>query len=142
MMFFGYHKHKQKKLKNSWWHFGTQSSLWIKINFDSTVRWKELGKINVHIIYNLQFLISHRASCLWFMKHYKTKANWKNNEMPIYKIPTSLIMHLLFKNEKNTQFLNEILSKNFKSLNGFRFNSFISISYTVKKFTQEFHSKF
>jgi hypothetical protein len=27
-------------------------------------------------------------------------------------------MHLLFKNEKTTHFLNEISSKNFKSLNG------------------------
>ncbi len=62
--------------------------------------------------------------------------------MPIYKIPSFFIMHLLFKNEKNTHFLDEILFKNFKSLNGLRFNSFISISYTVKKITQEFHSKF
>ncbi len=42
-------------------------------------------------------------------------------------------MHLLFKNVKNTYFLNEISSKNFKSLNGPRFNSCISISYTIKR---------
>jgi len=33
---------------------------------------------------------------------------------------------------KNTRFLNEISSKNFKSLNGHIFNSYISISYTIK----------
>ncbi len=49
-------------------------------------------------------------------------------------------MHLLSKNAENTHSLNEISSKNFKSLNGPRFNSCISISYTIKKFTQEFHS--
>jgi hypothetical protein len=48
-------------------------------------------KINVHTLYNLQFLNGHRASCLWFMKHYQTKENWKNNTMPIYKISSSLI---------------------------------------------------
>jgi hypothetical protein len=36
--------------------------------------------------------------------------------------------------------LNEISSQNFKFLYGPRFNSCISISYTIKKFTQEFHS--
>ncbi len=33
-----------------------------------------------------------------------------------------IYMHLLFKNGKNTQFLNEITFKNFESLNGLRFN--------------------
>jgi hypothetical protein len=37
--------------------------------------------------------------------------------------------------------LNEISSKNFKSLNVPTFNSCISISYTIKKFTQKFHSQ-
>jgi hypothetical protein len=41
---------------------------------------------------------------------------------------------------KKHTFLNEISSKNFKSLNRPRFNSIISISYTIKKFTQKFHS--
>ncbi len=34
---------------------------------------------------------------------------------------------------QKTLFKNEISSKNFKSLNGPRFNSYISISYTIKK---------
>jgi len=50
-------------------------------------------------------------------------------------------MHLLFKNGKNTQFLKEISFKNFKSLNGLKFNSCVSISYTIKNFTQKFHSQ-
>jgi hypothetical protein len=45
MVFFGYHKHKQKDLKNLLQHFGTQSSLSVKINFDSIVRWRELDKL-------------------------------------------------------------------------------------------------
>jgi hypothetical protein len=42
---------------------------------------------------------------------------------------------------ENTHFLNEISSKNIKSLNGLRFYSCISISYIVRKFTQKFHSQ-
>jgi hypothetical protein len=53
MVFFGYPKHKQKSLKLAWQHFGTQSLLWVKINFDPTVKRKGLDKINVHTIYNL-----------------------------------------------------------------------------------------
>jgi hypothetical protein len=41
-------------------------------------------------------------------------------------------MHLLFKNAKHTHFFNEFWFKNFKSLNGPRFNSCISISYIIK----------
>jgi hypothetical protein len=44
----GYFKHKQKISNFSWQQFGIQSSLWIKINLDSMVRWKGLGKINVY----------------------------------------------------------------------------------------------
>ncbi len=51
----------------------------------------------------------------------------------VFFVKTDIIMHLLFKNAKNTFFFNEISSKNFKSLNGPRFNSCISISYTIKK---------
>ncbi len=40
---------------------------------------------------------------------------------------------------KKIPFLNEISSKNFKSSNGLWFNSCIPISYTIKKFTQEFY---
>ncbi len=42
-------------------------------------------------------------------------------------------MHFLFKNVKNTHFLNEISSKTFKSLNGLIFNSCMSVSYAIKK---------
>jgi hypothetical protein len=42
------------------------------------VKWGGLDQINVHIIYNLQFFNGHnKASCLWFIKHYQTKENWK-----------------------------------------------------------------
>jgi hypothetical protein len=53
MTSFGYREHKQKTLQFAWQHFGIQSSFWIKINFDSIVRWKDLDKNNVHKIYNL-----------------------------------------------------------------------------------------
>jgi len=53
MVFFGHPKHKQKNLKFAWQHFGTQSSLWVKLNFDSTIRWKGLDKIIAHIVCNL-----------------------------------------------------------------------------------------
>jgi hypothetical protein len=53
MVFFGYPKHKLKTLKFAWQPFGTQSLLWVKINFDPMVKWKGLDKINVHIVYNL-----------------------------------------------------------------------------------------
>jgi len=55
------------------------------------VRWRGFDKSNVHTIYNLYFFNSHRASCLWFMKHDQTKENWKNNAMPNYKITSTLI---------------------------------------------------
>jgi hypothetical protein len=70
MTTFGYPKHRQKTLKFAQQHFGSQNSLWIKINFDKMVRWRGLDKINAHKIYNLQFVNGHKASCLWFMKHY------------------------------------------------------------------------
>jgi hypothetical protein len=52
MTSFGYFKHKQKTLKFAWQHFGMQCSLWIKINFDSMVRWKGLDKIIVYKVHN------------------------------------------------------------------------------------------
>jgi len=51
------------------------------------VWWKGLDKINVHTIYNLQFFNSHRASCLWFMKYYQAKENWKKMQCPSIKSP-------------------------------------------------------
>ncbi len=53
MVSFDYPKHKQKTLKFAWQPFGTQNLLWNKINFDATVKWRRLDKINVHTIYNL-----------------------------------------------------------------------------------------
>ncbi len=55
MTFFSYLKHKQKTLEFAWQHFGTQSSLWVKINFDPMVRWRGWNKIKVYRIYNLHF---------------------------------------------------------------------------------------
>ncbi len=55
----------------------------------------------------------------------KSPPLWYGSDFFLLK---KFIMHLLFENAKNTHFLNEISSKNFKSLNGFRFNSCISIS--------------
>jgi len=66
----------------------------LKIHFESKlilIQWRELDKIHVHTIYNLQFFNGHRASCLWFIKHYQTKENWKNNAMPTYTISSSLM---------------------------------------------------
>jgi hypothetical protein len=53
MVSFGYPKHKQEISKFAWQHFGIQSLFWVKINFDPTIRWRGLDKINVHIVYNL-----------------------------------------------------------------------------------------
>jgi hypothetical protein len=53
MAFFGYPKHKQKTLEFAQQRFGTQSLFWIKINFDPTVRWGGLDRINIHKVYNL-----------------------------------------------------------------------------------------
>ncbi len=47
-----------------------------------------MNKINVHRIFNLHFFYGHRVSCLWFIKHYQTKKNWKNNAMFDHKIPS------------------------------------------------------
>jgi len=41
---------KKKPLESTWQQFGTQSSLWIKINLDPMVRWRWLDKINVYKI--------------------------------------------------------------------------------------------
>jgi hypothetical protein len=87
MIFFSYHKQKQKIKKIAWQHFATQSSFWVKINLDPMVRWRELNKVNVHIVYNLQFLNNHRASCLWFIKHYQTKENKNKIQCSFVKSP-------------------------------------------------------
>jgi hypothetical protein len=91
MAYVGYPKHKWKTLEFAQKHFWIQNSFWFKINFDPMVRWRGLDKINVHRLHNLQFFNGHRVSCWWFIKHYQTKENWKNNAMPIYKISSSLI---------------------------------------------------
>lgn len=44
MALFSNFKHKQKKLKDAWQHYGTQNSIWIKFNLHPMVRWKELDK--------------------------------------------------------------------------------------------------
>jgi hypothetical protein len=44
------------------------------------------------------------------------------------------------KQMQKTHFLNGISSKKIKFLNCFKFNWCTSISYTIKKFTQEFHA--
>ncbi len=44
MALFSNFKHKQKKLKDAWQHYGTQNSIWIKSNLHPMVRWKDLDK--------------------------------------------------------------------------------------------------
>jgi hypothetical protein len=39
MASFGYSKHKQKPLEITPQHFWTQSSFWVKSNFDPMVKW-------------------------------------------------------------------------------------------------------
>jgi hypothetical protein len=53
MASFSYSKHKQKTLEFAQQNFGTQSSLWVKINLDPMVIWRRLDKTNVHKAYNL-----------------------------------------------------------------------------------------
>jgi hypothetical protein len=55
MISFSYLKHNKFFEKIPWQHFGTQSSLWVKFNFDPMVRWRGFDKINVHIIYLIKF---------------------------------------------------------------------------------------
>jgi hypothetical protein len=115
MVSFGYIKHKQKNLKFAWQPFGTQSLFWVKINLDWMVKWRGLDKINVHTIYNLQFFNDHKTSCLWFIKHDPKKKIEKIMQCPSIISPPlwygsgffpkkNIIMHLLFKNAKNTFF--------------------------------------
>ncbi len=85
---FGYSKHNQIFLEFAWQHFGTQHLFLIKVNIDIIVR---LDKINVHKVYNLHFFDNHKASCLWFMKHYQIKENNNNNAKPTYKISSFFI---------------------------------------------------
>ncbi len=73
--------------------------------------------------------------------------------MPIYKISFFKNMVVVFSFKKidyyvfiaeqlgKNKFLNEISYKNLKFLNGPKFNWFISISYTIKKITQNFHTQ-
>jgi hypothetical protein len=80
MAFFNKKTLNNATLKWAWEHLEPQCSLWVKVNFDPTNKWKELNKMNIHKI-NLHFFNNHRFSCLWFMKHYQTKEKWKNNAM-------------------------------------------------------------
>jgi len=52
MASFGYPKHK-KNISKFAQHFGPQSSFWVKINLDPTIKQGGLDKINVHKVYNL-----------------------------------------------------------------------------------------
>jgi hypothetical protein len=101
MVFFGYPKHKQKNFKICMTTFWNSKFTLNQNYFDPTSRWRGLDKINVHAVYNLQFFNGHRASCLWFIKHYQTKENWKSNVMTIYKIFSSLYGSGFFPKEKN-----------------------------------------
>jgi len=78
MTSFGYPNNKQKKIE-------------LKVHFAliliyPMIQWKKLDKMNVHKIYNLHFFDNQKASCLWFMKYYQIKENWKNNANNIYRI--------------------------------------------------------
>jgi hypothetical protein len=83
----------------------------------------------IKYIINVHFFNDHRVSCLLFMTHYQTKEKWKNNT-------EEFIMHLLLKKCKKTHFLNWFSTKNFKLLNGLRFNWFILISFHHKNSLQ------
>jgi hypothetical protein len=120
---FGYPKHKQKTLEFAQ-DFGTQSSFWFKINLDPTIRWRRLDKINVHRIYTLQFFNNHKASCLWFMKHYQTKKIEKIMQCSSIKFPTIwygngfflkeiYIMHSILNKCKKTNFWMEFHPKSY-----------------------------
>jgi len=97
---------------------------WVKIDLDSTVGRKGLDKINVYRVYNLYFFDNHKASCLWFMKHYQTKKKLKKIQSPFIKslplcydsgffLKEEMIMHVLVKKCNKTHFLNQISSKFF-----------------------------
>jgi hypothetical protein len=58
MASFGNPKHKKKTLECAWQPFGTQSSFWIKVKFDSIVRWKGLDKYQC--AYNIQHTFSFK----------------------------------------------------------------------------------
>jgi hypothetical protein len=55
MASFGSPKHKQKSLEFAQQDVGTQSSFWVKINLDPTVKWEGLNKINVHKVQFIAF---------------------------------------------------------------------------------------
>ncbi len=84
-----------------------------------------------HIIYI--FLTTIVFHVFLFIKKIKQKKIEKNNAMPNYKsllsygssfsLKKKIIMHILsFLKRKKTYFLNIISSKNFKLLNGHKFN--------------------
>jgi len=89
----------------------------------------------------IQFLNGHRTSCLWFMKHYQTKDKWKKMQCPSIKYFSLWYGHgfyilknyyaFISKKESFYLFLNEASSRNFKLVNGPKFNWCISISYTI-----------
>jgi len=109
--------------------FGIQSSLWVKINLDPTIKWGGLNKINVHRVYNLQFFNNHKDSCLWFMKHYQTKEIEKIMQCPYIKYAPLWYgsdfflkwryyhAFIVFKKWKKTLFLMEIHPKVLNFLN-------------------------
>jgi hypothetical protein len=125
MVFFGYHKQKQKALKFAWQHFG------IKVHFESKLiliqwldeeNWIKFMYIQ-YIIYSFSMAIKlHVCGSLNITKLKKIE---KKMQCPSIKSPPLwygnvffyniyIIMDLLFKNEKHTHFLNEISFKKFK----------------------------
>jgi hypothetical protein len=63
--------------------FGIQILCWVKINFNSIVRWRGLVKINVYRVYNLQVFDDH----IRFHETLLNKKNWKIMKCPSIKSP-------------------------------------------------------
>ncbi len=89
-----------------------------------------LDKFNVCTIYNLQFFNGQMVSCLWFIKYYQAKKNWKKMQHSfIYLLLFDMVVVFL----KNIYINYYAFIQNFKILNYSRFNWCVSISYTIKK---------
>ncbi len=101
----------KKNLEFAWQHFGTQSSLWVKMNFDPIVRWRVLDQINVlwkYITYNFFTTIGPHVCGSWNIT--KQKINEKIMECPsinylhvlygsgFFFFLKLIIMHLLLQN--------------------------------------------
>jgi hypothetical protein len=108
---------------------------WIKSIYTKYITYSSLTTIVLHVYDSWNITKNKKIEKIMQFSSIKSPPFWYGNGI----FPKRYYYAFIIKQMQKTHFVNEISSKNFKFLNFLRFNWSISISYTIKKFTQESH---